>query len=537
MRRLHVPWISTTLALPVALALAACSGGGGTPPDTTGPTVTSRSPSSGATVAATLAAVTATFSEPVDALTVTGSTFTVAGVAGTVSYDAGTRTATFTPASPLAANTTYTATVTTGVKDAAGNAMAADDTWSFTTAATPGFLDPAFGSGGKVVTSLGASFERARALAVQADGKIVVAGEVWNGSAVDIGVARYEADGTLDPGFGTGGTVVTSVGATSDFANGVAIQPDGKIVVVGGAYDGTRFAFVVVRYSADGSLDTSFDGDGIVTTSFVPGLTSDTAEAVAIQPDGKIVVGGDTRSDANDYDFALVRYTSAGALDTAFGTGGMVTTAISTGVYYDGIRAAALQGDGKIVAAGTGRTGDFAAARYGTTGSLDTSFHGDGMVQTSVGIGTSDSGSDMLVQPDGKIVVVGTTYDGAERDLAVLRYTAAGALDTGFGGATGRVLTAVGPMDTYGLAIARQADGKLVAVGETRTASGIHFALARYLADGSLDPDFGNGGTAISIEGTAWDVAILADGAILVAGAGYDVPYTSSHFTLARYLP
>jgi uncharacterized delta-60 repeat protein len=533
--------ISRSVAAVVVVALAACSGGGGgggddgPTPDRDPPRVIATSPGADASnVPLSLAVVTATFSEGMDASTLTDATFAVSGATGAVSYDAVTRTASFVPDGPLESATTYTATITTGVMDAAGNPLAADEIWSFETVNTHGSPDPEFGTSGVAVTPFGASFEEPSAVAVQGDGKIVVVGNVWTGSTTDVGIARYHPDGTLDEGFGAGGKVVTSVAAHSDRASDVAIQGDGKIVVAGSAYDGSGWTILVLRYAADGSLDPTFDGDGIVTTSFIPGVTSEGAGSVVIQPaDGKIVVGGSTTwTGSSDYDFALARYTSAGALDPTFGSGGTVTTAISVGTYTDSISALALQADGKIVAAGTGRNGTITVARYTAGGALDGTFSGDGKHQSWVG--DSDQASDVLVQPDGKIVVAGTTYT-ERRDFVLLRYTSGGALDVTFGG-TGIVLASPGPGENYGFALARQADGKLVTVGQTWV-SGTRFALSRHFEDGSPDPTFGDGGTVVSIAGLASDVKILPDGAILAVGRGYFEPYTSSHFAAVRYLP
>ena len=175
-----------------------------------------------------------------------------------------------------------------------------------------GVLDTSFGSGGIVLTAVGTSEDSATCVAVQGDGKIVVGGDSWATGGGNFGLVRYLADGTLDPAFGTGGIVTTSLSAGSDHAAGLTLQGDGKIVLVGYATSGSRQVFGVARYTDTGALDTSFGGGtGKVTTSM--GSTSNNATGVAVQADGRIVVAGSVSS-SNAYDFALVRYTSTGVL-------------------------------------------------------------------------------------------------------------------------------------------------------------------------------------------------------------------------------
>src|SRR6185369_10627899 len=176
--------------------------------------------------------------------------------------------------------------------------------------AAAGDLDPTFGTGGKVTTDIQGDFDKARAVAIQADGKIVVAGSALNGANIDFAVLRYNTDGSLDTTFGTGGKVLTPVLDSDDFALAVAIQPDGKIVAAGLAVTGAD-DIAVVRYNTDGSLDTTFDGDGKATFSILVGF-NDIANAVAIQPDGKIVLAGSTNNGSDD-DFAVIRLNPNGS--------------------------------------------------------------------------------------------------------------------------------------------------------------------------------------------------------------------------------
>jgi uncharacterized delta-60 repeat protein len=201
---------------------------------------------------------------------------------------------------------------------------------------------------------------------------------------------RYNADGSLDTGFDGDGKVTTAIGASTDYGYSVIQQSDGKLVVAGTSYNGSSYDFALVRYNADGSLDASFDGDGIVTTAI--GAANDYAQSVIQQADGKLVVAGYSYNGSN-YDVALVRYNTDGSLDTGFDGDGKVTTAIGTG--YDEGYSVIQQADGKLVVAGTsynGSSNDFALVRYNADGSLDASFDGDGIVTTAIGAG-DDYGS------------------------------------------------------------------------------------------------------------------------------------------------
>lgn len=212
-----------------------------------------------------------------------------------------------------------------------------------------------------------------------------------------LALARYDTNGSLDTAFGTGGQVIAP--GLGDTTNAVAIQSDNKIVVAGSS----GFAFALARYNANGSLDTTFDADGKVTTDIGTGI--DIANAVAIQADGKIVAAGQSPHGAG-VAFALVRYNANGSLDTDFGTGGKVTTDFDKSLNI--AQAIAIQSDRKIVAAGW--TNDsvvnvFALARYNTDGSLDTTFDADGKVTTAIGIVNMVNA--VAIQSDGKIVAAG----------------------------------------------------------------------------------------------------------------------------------
>jgi uncharacterized delta-60 repeat protein len=242
-----------------------------------------------------------------------------------------------------------------------------------------------------------------------------------------LAVARYNADGSLDLSFDGDGMLTTDYGFGSSFAQALAIQSDGKIVTAGfGA--ATGFDFFLTRYNSDGSLDTSFDGDGKVT---FPGLGSNDnrANAVVIQGDGKIVAAGCTSCFSSSSDFALVRYNSNGSLDGSFDGEGNVKTDFFGG--DDQAYALMILADGRLVTAGGATVSggvDFALARYNTDGSFDTSFDGDGKATTDFA-GSSDQAYALSIQIDGKIVTAGRALVSGTFDVALARHKADGSLE------------------------------------------------------------------------------------------------------------
>ena len=398
-----------------------------------------------------------------------------------------------------------------------------------------GLLDTSFDTDGKVTTAVGSGNDHANSVAIQNDGKIVVAGYSVNGSINDFAITRYNANGLSDNTFGANGKVTTVIGTGNDIANSVAIQNDGKIVVVGQSSNGINYDFAITRYSANGSLDTSFDTDGKLTTAI--GSGNDQANSVAIQNDGKIVVAGQSLNGSN-YDFAITRYNANGSLDTSFDNDGKVTTAIGTG--NDIAYSVAIQTDGKIVVAGytgTGVNSDFAVIRYNTNGSLDNSFDNDGIVTTAIGT-TSDIAYSVAIQSDGKIVVAGYTGIVINSDFAVTRYNANGSLDTSFD-MDGKVTTAIGTGTDIANSVAIQNDGKIVVTGYSSNGANNDFAVTRYNANGSLDTGFDTDGIVTTDIGSNSDlaksVAIQNDGKIVVVGYYKYNNSANEDFVLVRY--
>ncbi len=394
-----------------------------------------------------------------------------------------------------------------------------------------GDLDPSFGIGGQVISDLGTTYDRAQSVAIQPDGKIVVLGytDVSTNFGFEFALVRYNSNGSLDTSFGNGGKVITDISPNTNSKNSVVLQSDGKIIIAGSTYNGTNNDFALARYNADGSQDISFGNNGKVITSI--GSGDDYGRSVVIQPNGKITLAGTSNNGSESFDFALARYNSNGSLDTNFGSGGKVTTQLSS-FSYDDINSIAVQLDGKVVAAGFTQTNgfrDFAITRYNVNGSLDTTFGNGGKVITD--LGADDSAASLVIQANGKIILAGDRSGS----FALARYNSDGSLDTSFGSG-GKVTTYMGGISDIS-SINIQADGKIVAVGDILTGSGVvytEFALARYNSDGSLNTSFGNGGKVITPISNKVDMAygsaIQSDGNIVVVGN------SNENFAVLRYL-
>jgi uncharacterized delta-60 repeat protein len=372
--------------------------------------------------------------------------------------------------------------------------------------AAAGDLDPSFRSGGVAVTQSG--LVEPFAILTQPDGKIVAGGAGVQPNLTVFGLARHHLDGSLDTSFGNGGVALTPIGSFG-FATAVARQPDGKLVAAGQSYGPSQtYEFTLVRYEVDGTLDTSFGADGVVTTPV--GSSDAEAFALVLQPDGKLVVAGGNRAD-----FVLARYQTDGNLDPSFGIGGIAITPVGSG--FDEAHALALQPDGKLLAAGTAEEG-FALARYTSTGSLDATFGNGGIVLTP--IENQAVAFAMLRLPSGKIVVAGGAKGGDRVPrLAVARYTSNGSLDSSFGSG-GTVTTLIG-LETYAArSVVAQPNGRIIVVGTSYPGGAkTGFAAARYLANGKLDPSFGNAGTVVAHHDTWANAAVLqSNGKLLVAG-------------------
>jgi len=412
--------------------------------------------------------------------------------------------------------------------------------------AAAGDLDPTFGPGGMVTTDLNRSTDLANAVAIQRDGKLVVVGQTYKNndySDEDFAVARYNADGTLDSTFGSGGRVRTDFPGLAAVASSVIIQPDGKIVVAGGAFQLFTFLgnFKVVRYNRNGSLDTSFGEGGIVTTIFPQGSY---AFDVALQPDGKIIAAGTLfvnfdPGEPSNTDFALARYNADGTPDATFGNGGQVSTDF-LGLEDDAF-SILIQPDGKIVAVGSANDPatfyDFAAARYFSNGMLDTTFGVGGKVHSDFGDQNFDRARSAALQPDGRIVAAGfaISQNGGVQNFAVARYTSAGVLDTTFS-RDGKTQIDFGNCCQSANKILLQSDGKIIAVGGSNGESAEDdFLLARLNPRGGLDATFGLNGKVRTSFG---DLNGGANGAVLqpdgkIVAVGFQATFSNQWSNLA----
>jgi len=419
--------------------------------------------------------------------------------------------------------------------------------WSIVSA-SDGDLDLAFGAGGHVINQVPGDVVVTAGVVIQPDGKIVSAATVADNHDDMIVLTRNNQDGSLDSGFGSGGTVTTLI-TGDDFARAIALQSDGKIVVAGDiSADFGQPSFVLLRYNSDGSLDTGFGTGGQVTTRV--GRVNYSARAVCIQPDGKILAAGFSTgatltAGSIGSDFALVRYSPDGGLDSSFGTAGIVTTSFPGSMFegadLDSIDTIAIQPDGKVLAAGEVVNGpaqsiDSVLIRYGQDGSIDTAFGDGGKVVSRTG--TLNYPKGIVVQSDLKIVVGGQSWTGSPRipQFLIARYNPDGSVDASFG-ADGNTITGLGlagdQIGDKAFALAPQSDGKIVEVGSAGLPVST-FAVARFNRDGHLDPAFGTRGiSTVGFPGqaaTAAAVAIQKDGEIVTAGA---VQFTQQQRVLA----
>jgi uncharacterized delta-60 repeat protein len=403
------------------------------------------------------------------------------------------------------------------------------------TATTPalaaaGALDPSFSGDGKTMTDFSPRDDFVWDVALQSDGKIVAAGGSADGA--NFALARYTTNGSLDTTFGGDGKVVTRMTDGADIINALAIQQDDKIVAAG-RVGGSGGRYGLTRYNANGSLDTTFGGDGRVMTN----LTSqwDHAWGVLVQPDGKIVAVGASGSIGGA--FSAVRYNDNGSLDTGFSDDGKIITNFTDG--DDWAWDVALQDDGKIVVSGVAGLSGFnkrvALLRYTAEGALDSGFSGDGRVTRNISQGWDDA-SGVGIQDDGKIVTAGAV-GGAGGQLLVCRFNDDGSSDSSFTG-DGKTITNFSARDDFAWDVALQADGKIVAAGTSNvTDVGSRFAVARYTSGGTLDPTFGGDGRVTTDVTSSFDVAtgvaIQDDGAIVVGGS---VGGAGGRFAVLRYL-
>lgn len=392
-------------------------------------------------------------------------------------------------------------------------------------------LDPSFGTNGVTITSFGHEAGIAGSgMALQSDGKAIAVGFASNGSNNDWAIARYNMDGTLDSSFAGNGTVVRNFG-DNDALGGVAVQPDGKVVVSGYTRTAPGDAqWTVARYNADGTPDFGFGTAGLAKS-----FTSNSSNVlgVAVQPDGKIVAVGYSRGPGLLHDdIAVARYNADGSADVSFGSGGTVTTGLNFGgTPNDRGNSVAIQPDGKIVVFGDYDTGqnrdNVVLIRYNTDGSLDGGF-GSGGIRTD-NFSFNNGGRTVRLQPDGNILVAGATCINGICDTYVARYTTGGVRDSSFGANGVTVISFVsGSESANGMAL--QPDGKIVLAGYGQNGSVSESLVSRFNADGTLDPTFGANGLfipSLSPDGDGLVTVLLqSDGKFLVGGGASNGSYT-----------
>ena len=386
-----------------------------------------------------------------------------------------------------------------------------------------GTLDTTFGTNGKVTTNIGTqpTVDRALHLAIQSDGKFIIAGDTNIGGSLDFAAVRYNADGTVDTTFGTGGKVTADFANTgdNDYGKSVLIQSDGKILLIGHSEMSGSVDFAAVRFNSNGTLDNTFGNTGKATAD-IGNSSGDNVVSATLQADGKILIVGSSYVN-NEWDFAIARFNTNGTLDNSFATGGKTTTDLGI---HDWGNSVAVQTDGKIVLAGysgTANRNELAVVRYNANGTLDNTFGTGGKVTIA---NESIEGYSVMLQADGKILVSGRTYSDTTSSFAVVRYNSNGSLDTTFG-TGGKVTTDFGNNRSEATAMTSQADGKIIVAGNVYIGSTYAYAVVRYNTNGGLDTTFGTGGkvtTVFDATSNAVSVALQADGRIIVAGTSGD---------------
>lgn len=370
--------------------------------------------------------------------------------------------------------------------------------------------DRSFSSDGKLIQSISTGFDAATSVVLQPDGKIIAAIELYDDG--NIGLMRLNRDGSPDASFGISGIVMTDMGITEQ-ATAIALQPDGKIVVGGVSSDSKNPDMLILRYHNDGSLDAGFGSGGAVIIDM--GL-EESVRALALAPDGKIVISGETSSFI-ETKMLLVRLNTNGSLDKSFDVDGRQTHDNAMGL------AVAVQSDKKILVSGN----DYYTIRYKENGSIDSSFGKDGI--TSGMLPLNGICKDILVQPDGAILLGGMAYNGSYEDFGLTRLNPDGSLDAGFGSG-GYIMTNFGYGPEHNKAsvssLLYQPDGKILAAGSSFASAGsvsaAWFALVRYDHNGSLDAGFNGTGYVLEQMGNDLDycndAVLQPDGRIVLVG-------------------
>jgi uncharacterized delta-60 repeat protein len=341
-----------------------------------------------------------------------------------------------------------------------------------------GVLDTSFNSpNGSIIQPIDSSSDNGYSIAIQPDGKILLGGYCYT-SNFDFCIARFNSNGTLDTSFGSSGKVIQNIGSSHDYGQSLAIQTDGKILLGGYCQGVSNLDFCIARFNSDGTLDNiSFGTGGKVIQNI--GSANDWGFSLVIQPDGKILLGGTCQGVSNN-DFCIARFNSDGTLDNiSFGTGGKVIQPIGSANDYG--YSLAIQPDGKILLGGSclnGSNPDFCIARFNSNGSPDNSFGTNGTVTIDIG-SSDDYGYSLSIQPDGKILLGGYCDNGSNDDFCIARFNSDGTPDTSFG-SSGKVIQPIGSSDDFGYSLAIQPDGKILLGGYCLNGSNYDFCIARF---------------------------------------------------------
>ncbi len=404
-----------------------------------------------------------------------------------------------------------------------------------------GTLDPTFGNGGKVVSSLTSGQDKAYGVAIQADGKIIVAGHSTSSvTGKDFAVVRYNDDGSMDNTFGNNGVVTTDLQTGSDdVAYSVALQSDGKIVLAGYSDNGSNKNAALVRYNSDGTLDNGFGNNGMVFTDF-ENSQQDEAKVVKIHAlTGNIIVGGSTMISSSVSKPVVARYLSNGTLDTTFNNNGIRLLWITSldYQYLFSVEDLAVQANGKISAVGwrdfpgLSWDSDYWACRISSDGTMDNTFSNDGVNVYNGGFNGHDRAYAMILKPNNNIMMAGGGY------ISTLAYNF-----TAFELSTSGATFAWSSMADWGdqsndiaYGLAEDLNGKYVLAGSSGNVTTKNFALARVNTDGALDNTFGTSGKITTTFGSnslneCFDLAIQTDNKIVAIG------YAGNDFAIARYL-
>jgi uncharacterized delta-60 repeat protein len=397
-----------------------------------------------------------------------------------------------------------------------------------------GTLDPSFGTNGKVTLDFNAKNDFGFPMEVLPDNKILMAGYATINSNVDFGLARFNPDGSPDNTFGVNGKVSLAVGGFDDMPTDLFVLPDGKFLVAGTITNATEADFGLARFNADGTLDQAFGTNGITVHSLTPQY--DAVTSIGVQSDGKIVLAGKTGQYFPDEDLALARFNVNGSVDPTFGNNGQVI--MSIGVQSSKANAIRILADDKILLTGFTHLEPIVyivlLVKLNADGTPDAGFGTSGIVTSRVGTYASE-GNDLALQQDGRILVGGIQDIDNQYNFILARYNADGSPDTGFGNG-GSVITDLGAWDRAH-ALLLQPDQRILLGGYSGNYPNLDFAVVRYQSNGNPDPTFGTAGVVktdfSSLSDIIFDMGFQSDGKLVAAG--YAEGNLAYDFALARY--